>query len=188
MTGVICQFNQLFTDFTSLIATGVLVGVLWAQGSRCCLWMLLEIVGLTRMSRCLSIAAVAGTLSVAAHSPALSAIVQSTGSFSIVLCYVGAAMIISAIGLLLTPLVARLDTKRGKKLCRNRIYQSLRTRERGHDGVDAHTGGHFGQADQLDEHNGQEGLSCAHEQADQHAHDHQGVEVVEHEVKLTYDA
>ncbi|KAK6985985.1 monocarboxylate transporter 9-like isoform X1 [Biomphalaria glabrata] len=110
--GIVCQFNMFFTDFNSLIIMGVLVGLFVGPRQSLLPPMLLEIVGMAKMSRCLSLTAVVGTISAASHSPALSAVVQSTGSYAIVLYYVGIALISSAIGLLLTPLVTRLQNKK----------------------------------------------------------------------------
>ncbi|XP_059178522.1 uncharacterized protein LOC131957769 [Physella acuta] len=113
--GIVCHCNPLFTNFDTLIVMAVLMGVF--VGTRLSLLplMLIEIVGMGLLARCLSITAMIATISAACHGPLLSSIVQAKGSFQIVLHYVGTALIVSAIGILMTPLLVRLDKKQEEK-------------------------------------------------------------------------
>ncbi|BFZ24950.1 hypothetical protein BsWGS_27989 [Bradybaena similaris] len=113
--GILCQFNPLFDSFEKMIAMVVLMGLFVGTRQSMMAMTLIEIVGMVKMARCLSISAMVSTISAASHSPMLSAIMEATGSYNIPLHYVGAALVVGSALLLLASFLERGDTKSGSK-------------------------------------------------------------------------
>ncbi|KAK6985984.1 monocarboxylate transporter 3 [Biomphalaria glabrata] len=109
--GILCQLNPFFNDFNSLIVMGVLVGLFVGTRESLLPVMLIDLVGLSKMTNCISVNSVVSTFSIAVHNPILGYVVQKTGSFRLVLHYVGGTLFASAVGLFVIPLVQRLDKK-----------------------------------------------------------------------------
>uniref|UniRef100_A0A2C9L337 Major facilitator superfamily (MFS) profile domain-containing protein n=1 Tax=Biomphalaria glabrata TaxID=6526 RepID=A0A2C9L337_BIOGL len=90
---------------------GVLVGLFVGTRESLLPVMLIDLVGLSKMTNCISVNSVVSTFSIAVHNPILGYVVQKTGSFRLVLHYVGGTLFASAVGLFVIPLVQRLDKK-----------------------------------------------------------------------------
>ncbi|BFZ10206.1 hypothetical protein BsWGS_13245 [Bradybaena similaris] len=110
--GILLQFNALFDNFQKMIAMVVIMGLFIGTRQSLLPMMHIEIVGMEKMARCLSITAMLATISAASHSPMLSAILEATGSYDIVLYYVGVALIVGAVILLFMPVLAKIDARR----------------------------------------------------------------------------
>ncbi|CAG5119155.1 unnamed protein product [Candidula unifasciata] len=110
--GILLQFNTLFDNFEKMIAMVVIMGLFIGTRQSLLPMMHIEIVGMEKMARCLSITAMLATISAACHSPMLSAILEATGSYDIVLYYVGVALIVGAVLMLFMPMLAKVDARR----------------------------------------------------------------------------
>ncbi|CAG5115201.1 unnamed protein product [Candidula unifasciata] len=113
--GILCQFNSLFDSFEKMIAMVVVMGLFIGTRQSLMAMTHIEIVGMSKMSRCLSISAMVATVSAASHSPMLSAIMEATGSYNIVLHYVGVALIVGALLMLVASFLDQRDKKQEAK-------------------------------------------------------------------------
>ncbi|GFO42992.1 monocarboxylate transporter [Plakobranchus ocellatus] len=110
--GTICLCNEMFTTFNSLLIMAIGMGCF--IGTRVSLHAALsvELVGEAWMPQGMSVIVLGSTLSTAVHSPLLSAVMDSTSSFNVVLYYCGGALYVASCSLLLLPLFQAWDKKR----------------------------------------------------------------------------
>ncbi|BFZ09343.1 hypothetical protein BsWGS_12382 [Bradybaena similaris] len=112
IVGTMCHLTHVLTSFPTLLLLSVTQGMF--GGARMSLMpvVAMDFVGVNNLSKALGFNAMVATLSLSLHHPFLGYLLEKTSSFAVPFHYVGLALYISAVLLLLEPCGRNLNSRR----------------------------------------------------------------------------
>ncbi|XP_012935167.2 uncharacterized protein LOC101852833 [Aplysia californica] len=113
--GLCCHIGRLCRSFDTLLGWTVFLGMFIGIRMSLMPLVLIEMVGISQMAKAFSLVAFVGTISAATHSPLLSALMEATGNFNMVLHYCGVALMVTGFVFAFIPNLVALDNRREQK-------------------------------------------------------------------------